>query len=161
VIWEPWTVARFCRSAEWAGEELVLATAFALAASGGDDAYHHVTHPGPLVDQRGLFALEASEWVLDPGINLFHPQHNADAARATWVVEGESWAWHPIYRARGWLDQLEVAAWGVANIERPQSGHHPWSARVVELLGTVRSVGAEARARTVEGTARLLRPWAR
>lgn len=95
--WGVEQVAKWARGAGWRGDEIVTATALAMAASNGDD--HHDSNPSmvPDLERRGLYALRSSE---APGIDfgtLFDPVVCTRAAHAFWRDMGGTWSWHPVW----------------------------------------------------------------
>jgi hypothetical protein len=100
VIWPPAAVMSFAEGAGFRGRDMVRATALALAATGGDDAWWW--RPSPRLDRRGMWALTPDDAVaagFEPG-DLFHPAKAAEALRARWLSENRAWRWHPSWATR-------------------------------------------------------------
>lgn len=100
MIWPPAAVMSFAEQAGFRGRDLVRATALALAATGGDDAWWW--RPSPRLDRRGMWALTPDDAVaagLEPG-DLFHPAKSAQVLRARWLSENRAWRWHPSWATR-------------------------------------------------------------
>lgn len=118
--WSPVAVADFCRKAGWTSTSLQQATAIALAASQGDDAYDYGYAASTLDDYKGLFGIPLS---LIPSMfkgNLFDPLANAKLAYSLWRRGNRSWDWSPYYRSGAWRTYLTVAKDAISAPPTPQ-----------------------------------------
>jgi hypothetical protein len=112
--WSAYGVAGFARAAGFVGMDLVDAVALALATSHGDDAYHHVSEPGPTVDERGLWGIDVVQY---PGLaqrDLFDPAVNAGAAMMLAHTAEGPFNWSPVWRAGVPTDCFAAATGAVA-----------------------------------------------
>lgn len=144
--WSANNVANFARSAGFVGQAHIDATALALAATRGDDAWHYVAGFNRATDQRGLWALDvaAVPWVA--GLDLFSPAIAADALRAVFRAYSDTLAWHPVFESAAFLRALPAAEAAVSERYRPDG---------------LRSVGADVLAVAAERGASLAGQQAR
>jgi hypothetical protein len=112
-------VAGFAQRAGWRGGDLATAVAIALHASAGNDLAHDVAHPGPVIDRRGLWAIDVAQHPDLLPLDLFRPEVNADAAHALYVGAGRAFTWSAHYVA-GLADEAVTAA--VRAAQRPARG---------------------------------------
>lgn len=154
-------MAAFAGVAGFAGDSLVSATALALAASGGDDAWRFAGGLGAGFDQRGLWALDVRRVPFVAGLDLFDPRTNAAATKAAYDAAGGDFGWHPVFGAPGYLRALETAARAVSEPYRPDTipdvaTAAPALAAGRHAPGTIARVG-----RTLSEVGRALRSQAR
>lgn len=112
-------IAALARANDLAGPDVVTAIATALAASGGDAAYHHVVRPGPAADYRGLWGLDVVDWPEYAGADLFHPEVAARIC-AQLVRNVGAWTWCPSYRAAAHRRHVEAATPAASMLPGPQ-----------------------------------------
>ena len=136
--WSPMEVRGFVRAAGWDREPARIATAIALASSGGADHYHWNSVDAPGLDHRGLFALELSRTDPDSPESLWDPHTNCEWAHALWAHYGRSWHWHPVWENdRGAIVRATLSALDESKnwTAKPAA----WFARA-QPIGTARSI---------------------
>lgn len=93
MIWEPRAVYGFVRAAGFRDVQWGPAVALALTVSAGDDLYRDAAFPGPSVDRRGLFGIDALAHPELGDRDLFNPRDNCRAAYALSVAAQGDWGW--------------------------------------------------------------------
>lgn len=94
----PEAVAFWAGTAGFVGTPLAEAVAVALAATGGEDAYHwHVGGPGS-PDYRGLWAIDVGTIHQFERVDMFDPRWCAWVARQLYDYAHHQWVWHPAWR---------------------------------------------------------------
>lgn len=96
MIWSPRAVFGFVREARFPVEQWARAVALALATSAGDDLYRDVCWPGPSVDRRGLFGIDARQHPGWAGEDLFHPATNVKVAQALTAAADGTFGWSAV-----------------------------------------------------------------
>lgn len=103
------TIANVARGAGFVGPDLHVATALALASSGGLTHYRHVYGLAGCGDLRGLWAMDIDRLAVDPAVDLYDPHTAAETAYA--LTEGhDGFGWSATYRAGAHLPYLDHAA---------------------------------------------------
>lgn len=130
--WAMPALVGFARGAGWRKADAITAGALAMASSRGEDSYRHVAWPGPLADERGLWAIDVALVELDDAVNLYDPATCAAVAHALWRATDGSWDWSAVWRAGVGSEYVQAAreAWSgsrtpqaAAWIETPEDWH--------------------------------------
>lgn len=144
--WSANNVAHFARAAGFDGQALVDATALALAATRGDDAWHYVAGFNRATDQRGLWALDVARVPFIAGLDLWSPATSADALRRLYQANLATLAWHPVFESPAFLRALPAAESAVRQRYEPD--------RLRELSSDAAAIAAERAAALVGRQAR-------
>lgn len=102
------TIANLARAAGFASEDVAIATALAIASSGGHTHYHRTAGLPGTGDWRGLWAVDVDRVPLATGRDLWEP---GEAARVTHelVRAYAGWEWSPVFVAGAWRPHMEHA----------------------------------------------------
>lgn len=119
--WTPEVVAGFARRAGFTGDNLVIATAIALATSGGDDAWQWRPNDGSAIDMRGLFGIDVARYPRVKERALFNAQVNADTANALWQESAYRWEPFRVYGSLIYAIELLPAGAAVINATTHQT----------------------------------------
>lgn len=143
--WPPARVAGFIRDAGWPEDQLATATAVALASSQGDDHFTWVVGDPPVIDERGLFAIDDVVDEVPADVDLFDPVANARFALLLWRRTGGDWSWNSAYRSGAYRELGDVASAAVvtsrgSGVTPPSAGNVATASRV-EVM---RSAGERA-----------------
>ena len=91
-------IADLCRKVGFGRPDLYIATATAVASSGGNPAYEHAIYPGPVALYKGLWGVDLCQHELYVGEDLADPLRAAEAAYDL-TVEHSGFSWCPAYRS--------------------------------------------------------------
>lgn len=135
---EPATIAGVARAAGFDGRPLQVATALALASSGGNTEHHRLAGMPGTGDWRGLWAIDVDRWPRSADHDLWTPSGAAGAAY-TLTQEHGGFGWSPQYRAGTWVHQMGVAATAATYHEPGQVPTSPqpfgtWDRRIHALV---------------------------
>lgn len=103
------SIANVARGAGFVGRELHVATAVALASSGGLTHYHHTYGLPGTGDLRGLWAIDVDRWPGCADVDLYEPHTAAQAAQHLTDLTG-GFGWSAVYRAGTWARHEAHAA---------------------------------------------------
>lgn len=91
--WQPANIARWCLDAGWPRVEVPVAVAYALAVSGGDDAWRWPDPPASYGCRRGLWGADCVGWLPEEAERLYDPVAAARDALARWRADNCGWGW--------------------------------------------------------------------
>jgi Lysozyme like domain len=120
--WDDPSIAGFARQAGWAGGDVALATAIALAASGGDDAYEDAPLWGAGQHYVGLWGVDITANPQYDASLMRNPVYSAEAAHTLWLASGRRWDWSPVYRSGAYRHFAAEAAFATTQASPSQSG---------------------------------------
>lgn len=107
--WDAAPLAGFLSAPRLTDEDVAEGVAVALAATGGDDAYHAVGGRPRLWDRRGVWAIDVVMAPWAGMLDLFNPVVAAAAARDLWWDAGGSWGWSTVFGTTAWRLELSAA----------------------------------------------------
>jgi len=84
-------IAGVASRAGFTGHAVTEAVAIALHVSQGDDAYDHIYSTDPLVQHRGLFALDVATFAPNDPHMLFDPRYSAEKLYQLYRVNHSKW----------------------------------------------------------------------
>lgn len=96
--WDAHEIARFARGAGFHGDDVTMATAIALATSGGVATYDHRAGLVGTGHWRGLWGIDVDRYPDYAERDLLVPHEAAKAAHELCEALG-NWQWSPVYRA--------------------------------------------------------------
>lgn len=135
--WAPEAIAYFAGKAGWAGEDLAVAVAVALASSDGRDHLVVSIPPPPLHEYVGLWLVPANERTGRTVAELLNPYVNADTARRLWLLEGGGWSWSHAWQTGRWRWRMIQARRAVQHPRLPASTSTAWPMIDVGALRTM------------------------
>jgi Lysozyme like domain len=95
--WNGRSIAEFARRAGFYGDDVKIATAIALAASGGHDSYDVQAGVPGAGHWQGLWAIDTDLWPEHADLDLHVPQTNAKAAYQSTIMSN-GYDWSAVYR---------------------------------------------------------------
>ena len=118
--WDAVELARFARGAGFAGEQVTVATALALATSGGIASYDFRAGSPGVGHYVGLWGLDVDRWPEYAGRDLLVPFEAARVAHELWESTG-GWEWCPIYGTDHHYAMLDRARLSTSDLTRYQA----------------------------------------
>jgi hypothetical protein len=117
--WSARQVAQIARAGGFTGDSVTHAVALAHAATGLAD--HHDQNLTYVIGQaeRGLWAIKRYLCDIETWDGLFAPVKSAEAAKALYDVNGQSFAWHQSAHGQAFNDSLDLVR---AILARPDQG---------------------------------------
>ena len=122
--WDALEITRFARGAGFARDDVVTATALALATSGGIDHYEFAPGSPGVGRYVGLWGIDTDAWPVFADTDLFVPQHAATAAHALFELVG-GWEWSPTFMAGAHRAHLAAAGVSITDELRVQVAKNP------------------------------------
>lgn len=122
MYWDDPSIAGFASRAGWAGGDLALAVAIALATSSNDDAYDYRPPfglPGHFV---GLWGVDVDTFTNYDASLMRNPVYNAQAAHDLWAYFGKAWGLFPAYNSGAYRRKAFEAAVAVTQPSPTQYG---------------------------------------
>lgn len=113
--WSASTVAGFALKAGWREDDLILATAIALAASDGwDEVWNEVNS---ITHDKVIGLWQVPSWLVEAetAARLTNPVVNAQSAFRLWSMFNRGWEWSPTFQIGGWKLRIPEARQAVAS----------------------------------------------
>lgn len=102
MMWRAPAIVGFAETAGFDPDQLAMACAVALSASGGNDAYVATPWGGSLSRYVGLWQLPVDGQHTRALSALLDPVANARAAHDAFLAAGETWDWCEGYKTGRW-----------------------------------------------------------
>lgn len=156
MIYTPRALLGFVQDAGFRVDQWGTALAVILACSAGDSLYRDVSWPGPSVDQRGLFGLDAIRLTQFADRDLFDPRTNCACAYLLAAPADNDWLWAgaliPPTTSISWLEAKAAVRLGREAQTLAQSGRGAaLSAQQLETTRALAGVSDYVRNRVLNG----------